>query len=373
VHEVAERLLADAGNNVYRHQGRIDAAFDAAWEQVGCCSGLAQLESKWYWRQEIDSVIKGRGLTHVDDYEALTRLGRTVRLGGRQRHAVWQLLEAYTTELERHGTYDHNDLLTAAVDLLQHHPSDPGWAAVLVDEVQDMPLAAMRLCALLAGDRPDALFLVGDGQQAIYPGGFTLAEAGISVAGRAVVLRVNYRNTRQILDAARSLVEDSDFSDLEADAEHGQRDVDVLRDGPLPQRQVAPDRRRLALQLALVLRRDAQKGVHWGEMAVLTPTNRDANYLREQLRRRDIPLRDLHTWNGQPDNAVKLGTVHRAKGLDFAAVYLPQLRPPATPTTGEPGTGERQLLRLRQEFVARTRARERLWIGTVRRHESTHS
>jgi superfamily I DNA/RNA helicase len=118
----------------------------------------------------------------------------------------------------------------------------------------------------------------------------------------------------------------------------------VLRDGPLPQHQVAPDRRRLALQLALVLRRDAQKGVHWGEMAVLTPTNRDANYLREQLRRRDIPLRDLHTWNGQPDNAVKLGTVHRAKGLDFAAVYLPQLRPPATPTTGEPGTGERQLL-----------------------------
>jgi superfamily I DNA/RNA helicase len=46
----------------------------------------------------------------------------------------------------------------------------PCGPAVLVDEVQDLPLVAMRLCALLASDRPDALFLVGDGQQAIYPG-----------------------------------------------------------------------------------------------------------------------------------------------------------------------------------------------------------
>jgi superfamily I DNA/RNA helicase len=295
-----------------------------------------------------------------------------VRLGGRERHAVWQLLEAYTDELERRGTYDHNDLLTAAVDLVQRHRPDPGWAAVLVDEVQDLPLAAMRLCALLADDRPDALFLVGDGQQAIYPGGFTLAEAGISVTGRAVVLRVNYRNTRQIFDAARALVEDSDFSDLEADAEHGQRDVAVLRDGPLPQTQEAPGRRGLALQLALALRRDAREGVRWGEMAVLTPTRHDAAYLRDELRRRDIPLCDLHTWDGQPDNAVKLGTVHRAKGLDFAAVYLPQLQPPPTSAAGEAGASERQLLRLRQEFVARTRARDRLWIGTVVRPPSRY-
>ncbi|MGH3843652.1 MAG: hypothetical protein ACRDS0_19735 [Pseudonocardiaceae bacterium] len=61
-----------------------------------------------------------------------------------------------------------------------------------------------------------------------------------------------------------------------------------------------------------------------------------------------------------------LGTVHRAKGLDFAAVYLPRLRPPPTLAPGDPGAGERRLLRLRQEFVARTRAPDRLWIGTVR-------
>lgn len=367
IHEVAQRLLAEHGNHIQRDWRRIEAAFDAAWKQVGRPSGLAGLAPKRYWKDEINSVIKGRGLVHFSDYEALVRLGRTVRLGGRERRAVWQLLEVYYDQLECRGTHDHNDLLTAAVDLFQRHPPpQPRWSAVLVDEVQDLPLVAMRLCALLAGDRPDALFLVGDGQQAIYPGGFTLAEAGISITGRAVVLRVNYRNTRQILDAARTLVEDRDFSDLEADAERGHRDVDVIRDGPLPRIQVAPDRGCLARQLAQVLRRDAHDGVRWGEMAVLTHTNDGARSLRQQLRRFNIPLCDLRTWDGQPDHAVKIGTVHRAKGLDFAAVYLPRLRPPPTPAAHQPVDSEDQILWLRQEFVAWTRARDRLWIGIVR-------
>jgi hypothetical protein len=33
-------------------------------------------------------------------------------------------------------------------------------------------------------------------------------------------------------------------------------------------------------------------------MAVLTLNHRDADYLRDRLRRRDIPLCDLRTWDG---------------------------------------------------------------------------
>jgi superfamily I DNA/RNA helicase len=95
-------------------------------------------------------------------------------------------------------------------------------------------------------------------------------------------------------------------------------------------------------------------------MAVLTMSHRDAEYVREQLAARDIPLCDLETWDGYPDHRVKVGTVQRAKGLDFAAVYLPTLWRAA-----RPGTEEREILRRRQEFVAQTRARDRLWVGTV--------
>ena len=64
---------------------------------------------------------------------------------------------------------------------------------------------------------PDNLFLVGDGTQKIYKRGFSLRSAGIDVTGRAYILRKNYRNSRQIIDAAHRLIADYSFEDLDAD------------------------------------------------------------------------------------------------------------------------------------------------------------
>jgi hypothetical protein len=364
LHEVARRLLTKGGSPMHVNQRRIDAAFNTAWSRVGAKSILGGIAPSRYWRQEIDFVIKGRGLRQFVEYEALDRRGRSIALPSREKVAVWELLTAYSQQLEQRGTHDHNDVLSAALHLVNHCRRNPGWAAVLVDEVQDLPMIGLRLCASLGGTGPNGLFLVGDGQQAIYPGGFTLPEAGVTVIGRAVVLRVNYRNTRQILDSARHLVENHEFSDLDTTTEAGCREVEVLRDGPAPTQQTAPDRWRLALQLARALQRDADRGVDWGEMAVLTLTHAEASYLREQLAARDIPIRDLRSWNGQPDHQVKIDTVHRAKGLDFAAVYLPSLRSSSEASTTQ-AIVEHETLKLRQQFVGRTRARDRLWVGNV--------
>jgi superfamily I DNA/RNA helicase len=360
LHAVAKKVLADAGRqmNVVGH--RIDAAFDAAWSRTGAASPLAGIAAPRYWRQEIDFVIKGRGLRRFVEYEALPRRGRSISLTPEERKYVWRLLSAYDEELERRRVHDFNDLLSAAENLVARSGSRSPWAAVVVDEVQDLPLIGVRLCALLGGTGPDGLFLVGDGQQAIYPGGFHLTEAGVSVVGRATVLQVNYRNTRQILDFARVQIDGDNFSDLDGTDEHAIRDVEVLRDGVTPTYVTAPDRWRLALLLAMAIRRDVANGVDWGEMAVLTMSRSDAAFLRDQLATRDIPVRDLETWDGRPDHRVKIDTVQRAKGLDFTAVYTPTLW-----RSARPGTEEREILRRRQQFVGQTRARDRLWVGAV--------
>lgn len=366
IHRLARELLADNDQHLPVRPQRVERAFAAAWAKAGRATPLAGLAPARYWREEIDHVIKGRGLRELADYEAVDRRGRGQPLSDNHKHSVWTLLHAYQEQLDRAGTHDHNDVLSAALDLITHQPPDAGWSAVLVDEVQDLTLLGLRLCRELAGDGTDALFLVGDGQQALYPGGVTLAEAGISVTGRAVVLRTNYRNTRQILDTASRLVADRAFNDLDATLEPGHRPVEVLRNGPPVHLQDAPSWRTLSLKLREAIRRDTADGIRRGEMAVLCHSHQHLAYLTARLTALDIPHTSLEDWTGEDDERVKLGTIHRSKGLDFAAVYVVDLSSrPAHTGSASPSTGWEQR-RADREYVACTRPRDRLWIGRFR-------
>ncbi len=363
IHELARTLLTATGNTVFTRQRTIDDAFHRAWQTIGSTTPLAQLQPPKYWRDEIDHVIKGRGLRELADYEALDRRGRTTPLTDTLKQHVWRLRIAYDDNLDRAGIGDANDLLAAALDAIAQRPPEPGWSAVLVDEIQDFNLLAARLCRELAGDRSDSLFLVGDGQQSLYPGGFTLAEARISVTGRAVVLRTNYRNTRQILDAAHQVVAEHAFTDLDTTPEPGLRDVETLRDGTPVRIEHARDYRGIALLLRQAIRRDIADGIVTGDMAVLCHTHRHLDTITNFLTDWDIPLCPLADWHGTPDPRIKIGTIHRSKGLDFSAVYIPDLTP--VDSTRSTMAEDRLAHHTQREFVARTRPRDRLWIATL--------
>ena len=81
--------------------------------------------------------------------------------------------------------------LLAEASLAREPLAEP-YAAVIVDEAQDLSCAMVRMLYSLVGDAPDGFTLIGDGLQSIYPGGYTLAEAGISViaveAGASLLL-----------------------------------------------------------------------------------------------------------------------------------------------------------------------------------------
>ncbi len=369
IHAVARELLRRNGQRYPVDHQRVDRLFARAWTRAGQGTALEQLAPDRYWREEIDHVIKGRGLREVTEYEALDRRGRGLPLTNTLKHVVWTLLQAYQHALDGAGAYDSNDELSAALHLATHRPPDPGWCAVLVDEVQDLPLLALKLCKALAGDRPNSLFLAGDGQQALYPGGFTLADAGISVTGRATVLRTNYRNTRPILDTASALVADRDFHDLDTTTEPGRQPVEVLRDGRPVRTASAPTRRGLTLLLRQEIRANTGAGIRPGDSAVLCHERWQVAHLAERLTDLGIAFRDLADWTGEPDDRIKIGTINRSKGLDFAAVYLLDLSTPRVPGTGtatpHPSSWQEHLAQ--REYVACTRPRDRLWIGRLAR------
>ena len=75
---------------------------------------------------------------------------------------------------------------------------------ILADEAQDFSTLELRLLRRLVTD-PDAenaIYLVGDLNQKIFPKHCVPKSAGFNFRGRVEVIRRNYRNTRQILKAA---------------------------------------------------------------------------------------------------------------------------------------------------------------------------
>lgn len=370
VHETAKRVLDERGVTCRIDGRQIAAAWTAAWGKVAGGSIIdTDLHEQDYWHDEVSYVIKGRGLTRWEQYADLPRLGRRHRLGPQQRRVVWDLYEAYQTELRDRGVHDFADQIALAHAELRREPPAERYTAVIVDEAQDLTCVMIRMLHALVGDGPDGLTLVGDGQQTIYPGGFTLAEAGVSVAGRGTVLDVNYRNTREILQFASMLVRDDEFADIEGATARGDRPTQVPRTGPKPVyvrcAGEADRQRRMVLRVHEVV---AEVGTNFGDVGVLSLSRRGVDAATEALKRAGIPVVNLEKYDGVPVNRVKVGTVKRAKGLEFKQVLV--VDPYASWLTEKPDElddveRERRDFRLRELYVAMTRARDGLWVASI--------
>ncbi|EIV96305.1 NERD domain-containing protein [Frankia sp. QA3] len=367
VDALAVRHLERRGERARYQRGIAENCFWLAWGRVGLPSVLSRCGVEpGYWRDEIATVIKGRGLTGFEQYAELARVGRSMPLQPTHRRAVWELYEHYERLRTARGVLDRGDVLLLARDLAREHAGDE-FDAVIVDEVQDLTCVGLQFLHALVGDRQDGLLVVGDGQQSVYPGGFTLAEAGVSVVGRSTVLARNYRNREAILRYAQQVVAEDSFDDLDVAGERGRREVEIDRPGgEVDEVAVAgPAEQVSALRADLVDAHDG-RGVRYGDMALLTSTNEAVGSWQRLLARAGIPAVSLLEYDGTTSNAVKVGTYHRAKGLDFARVYIPdrnRFPRPRRATESDDAYRERAALERRQLYVALTRARDSLWVG----------
>ena len=368
LHRLAIDIIERAGGRARIDGQKARKAFYAAWMIAATGSVLTKLDARpSYWQEEIDHVIKGRGLSDFDEYVALSRLGRRTPMRAEHRRVMWDLYVEYERQLGLAGVQDFTDVLLTARDLVRAGTVDTDYGAVVVDEVQDLNLVGLQLLHAIAGDGPDGLLVIGDGQQAVYPGGFTLAEAGISVTGRAAVLRSNYRNTVEVLEAARKVVEHDAYDDLDGEPLDGSRDVEVIRRGGAVRVAKAADRHSLeAALVSQIEQTQSYHGVPLGDLAVLVATRKDLEHYSAVLRRAGIACIDLRDYDGVTSDQVKVGTFKRAKGLEFKYALLPGLT--HGPRRAQPGESdesyrERAERERRELYVGMTRARDGLWLG----------
>ena len=374
VNKLATRLCYESGKCRRFDAKAVEDAFDAAYATIVTPRSPLHRRglSKRYLVEEVNAVIKGRAIESLDEYRAIERTGRRVPLGRNQRKQIWDLREAWDAEMADRGVMDFPDQILAALDHARRLP-EPRYSAVVVDEAQDLTLAGLQLLRALVNapdhghDRANGLLILGDGAQRIYPGGYTLRQAGVEVRGRTTVLDVNYRNTSRIMDAALAVAGGVDVEDLEEDYRRGDQLAGTIRDGPRPLLIRARDSDDQVREIARWIREmeALDDPIMAGDTAVLVPWNRQAKTAERLLKGGGLGVQMLDRYDGRSNALVKVGTYHRGKGLEFKAVFLPYLNLGLFPPRPKRGispeeAAEAHSLEMSTLFVAMTRARDLL-------------
>jgi superfamily I DNA/RNA helicase len=310
-----------------------------------------------FYAAEREHVVARVAAWTEDQYLVAARVGRPERLDRAKKRAIWRVLDAFERELVDEGGGDAIALGRDAARLAVDSP----WSAVVCDEVQDASATDLRLLSVLAGgNRPDGLFLCGDGYQRLYTRAVPLSACGIEVRGRSRELRLNYRTTEGIRRAAVDTIAGVEQDALDDEDSAGLDGYRSLRGGPAPERKRFPSAEDEARWVAALAR----------PLLVLTRTRAYRDALAERLRAHGV---EVHVLEGRGDLApagVTLCTLHRAKGLEapsvvIAGAHLVPARFPGGDASDRVAweRGERCLL-----YVGMTRARD--WCAVSRVEES---
>lgn len=268
------------------------------------------------WRH----VILPQGITTFDDYRSAKRTGRGKSITVRERKTLWNLFEAVRQDLRASARLDWAAICAAAVQALETGAAKRPFDAVIVDEVQDLSVPELRLIAALSADAPGNLMLCGDTGQRIYAGGFSLSGLGLDVRGRSTILRINYRTTEQIRRAADRLIgEQADDMDGGSESRKGTRSL--LR-GPDPTL-AGYDSPKLENEAAVEhIRGWLAEGLKPEAIGVFARTKKQLQAIAKALEDAGLPVHILSADDEGPPAAICVGTMHRAKGLEFKAVLV---------------------------------------------------
>lgn len=236
------------------------------------------------------------------------------------------------------------------------------YGAVLIDEGHDFEPEWYKLIVQMIDPNTNSLLVLYDDAQNIYGQAsrkkLSWKSLDVQAQGRTTILKLNYRNTLEILSVARGFAnelllarsEDDDGVPLISPESAGRR-------GALPEL-IRVERQEDQLPAIIKRLRDEHaRGRPLSDMAVIFRNGWEGEKLHEALQRAGIASQ-LAEGNGKSslfvvDDTVKLITMHSSKGLEFPLVIIPGLG-----SLPKPGKNENEEARLL--YVAMTRATERL-------------
>lgn len=373
--EVRERITVStvhalALDMVKEHDGYMNpAGSNGARTALDAVSKECGFE-KSFIHAEWENVIQRQGISEWSEYRSAKRSGRGKPLSVRDRKLLWDVFSAAREHLKGRRQLTWTDLCLRAAEILESGIPSP-FDAVVVDELQDLNGAEIRFLWGLARPNPKNFMVVGDAGQRIYPGGFSLRALGIEVRGRSHILRINYRTTEQIRRSADALL-GSESDDMDEGVEKRDQTRSLLG-GPVPELRSQGNWTDELDAIAQQVKKWKRSGLALEDIGLFARTNQLVKDIASYLSDQGIQALQLSRNSSFSDPGVRVGNMHRAKGLEFKTVivagvgsrYLPHprsLEGAQDPQDREDVVEqERRLL-----YVAMTRARDELvvsWSG----------
>ncbi len=300
----------------------------------------------------------------------LRQRGVDERVQVRTFHAWCQdMARSYQLDVDRSlkGT-DYFEALALVLAHAVHSGRVPGgqYSALLIDEAHDFEDAWLKMAVHMVSPTSNSLLVLYDDAQSIYQvqrRKFNFANVGIEARGRTSILRLNYRNTAEVLALAVQCASSLLQSEGQSATEDGLplvQPTSAGRRGPLPLLLQARHAQEEAQWLAERIAQALAEGVPAGDIAVLCRTRKLMRPIEAALRAHQVPLQTMGAQGFRRFDwqraAVKLLTLHSAKGLEFAQVYFAGLQ--ALPLDDESAEDALRLL-----YVGMTRATQALVLS----------
>lgn len=344
---------------------QVEAALASAAEAQSL-KGFSQrfLTAEWA------NVIDAWQVDSVEAYAEVPRLGRKNRLGARQREALWPVFEAARQQIAAHGSLTWAHAFHAVAEHYATKSAKP-FSHIVVDEAQDLGIAELKLLGALSPQSPGRLFFAGDLGQRIFQQPFSWKALGVDVRGRSTTLKVNYRTSRQIREAADRLLPGM-VRDVDGREEDRRGTISVF-EGPAPQIVLSRDESAEVEVVAGFLKSAIADGMSPAEVGVFVRSREELPRARAAVLAADQEPVELSERLVDVAGRIAIGTMHLAKGLEFKAVAVMACDDEVLPSAAridavieesdldEVYETERHLL-----YVACTRARDRLILSGVK-------
>lgn len=271
------------------------------------------LASEWL------NVVDAWQVADAAAYQDVPRLGRKNRLGVKQRETLWPVFERARALLAAQGLLTWPMIFGQVTGHFSARAEKP-FSHTIVDEAQDLGVPELRMLAAITPAGSDALFFAGDLGQRIFQEPFSWKALGVDIRGRSKTLKVNYRTSHQIRQAADRLLPKvvQDVDGMEQD----RRGTVSVFNGPEPEVRTFPSAAAEEQGIADWIKALVADGVAPAEIGLFVRSNGELSRARAAVKAAGHVQLELSERLEEPQGRIAIGTMHLAKGLEYKAIAV---------------------------------------------------